>query len=130
MNKPKEEYKDYLIGNYNFNTITKEYRAAIKLYCSTLFKSRYNWGKFKIYYYEIPMEVLKKDILASIEPGLFQSFDDYHNYYVTIHGLKEHADIWPVFLDNTFGCVIEDGWQRFHSYVKQGLEIVPCLLIE
>lgn len=130
MNKIKETYDEYLKGKYNFNTINRDYRDAVKLYCSNLFKSRYDWGIFQIYYYEIPMDVLKRDIYDSLESNLFSSFDDYHNYYVSVHDVKEHDEVWPVFLDSMFGCVIEDGWQRFHSYVKQGIEVVPCLLIE
>ena len=130
MIEPKERYKDILIGKFNFNTVNPKYRDAIMLYCSTLFKSRYDWGKFEIYLYEIPMTVLKEDVHSSLEVGLFSSFEDYHNYYTSTHELKEHAEIWPVFLDKMFGCVIEDGWQRFHSYVKQGVEKIPCLLIE
>lgn len=130
MNNPKETYKEYLVGKYNFNTISQDYRTAIQLYCANLFKSRYDWGKFDIYYYEIPVEVLKIDILESLEPNLFESFEKYHDYYLSTHKIKEHSKIWPVFLDTMFGCVIEDGWQRFHSYVKQGVKIIPCLLIE
>lgn len=130
MSNPKEMYKEYLIGKYNFNTIPQEYRTAIKLYCSNLFKSRYDWGKFQIYYYKIPTSVLKEDILNSFESGHFKTFEDYHNYYISTHEIKEHEKVWPVFLDTMFGCVIEDGWQRFHSYIKQGIKEIPCLLIE
>lgn len=78
----------------------------------------------------VPMEILKSLIMQIDSMSHYKNFDNYHAYYKSKVQLTEREEIWPLFLDTCFGCVIDDGWKRFHCYVDSGIEEVPCLLLE
>lgn len=63
----------------------------------------------------------------------FKTFDEYHAWYLTIGHTPNHGTSrWPCILDQgnrrTYDCeVFQDGWHRFHSYVKKGYRKIPCV---
>lgn len=61
--------------------------------------------------------------LAAINEG-FNSADEYHAWYCAEGDVPDHGDsIWPVLLHGNE--VLWDGWHRFHSYYKKGIEFIP-----
>ena len=70
---------------------------------------------------EIDTEELKAKIMRS-QCSSFESFDDYHEWYGDD---TDHGDsVFPIVLSDCDEC-IEDGWHRFHSYIRKGLKVIP-----
>lgn len=59
-----------------------------------------------------------------------ESFEEYHKAYVgNGKDIPNHGDsVYPV-IEGGFGEWLDDGWHRFHSYVKYGHKEVPVLKI-
>jgi len=53
----------------------------------------------------------------------WDSFEEYHEWYRESDNTDHKDSVFPIVL----GCeeYIEDGWHRFHSYVKKGLKEIP-----
>jgi len=89
--------------------------------------------KKKFGYVEIPMEDLQQAVLANIKrndpDAPFETFDDYHKWYVSHGDTPNHTDIWPIELEvtNPEMGFIDDGSHRFHSYVRRGVKVVPAI---
>lgn len=78
----------------------------------------------KVYYYgSVPMNLLKEEVRSRLG---FQTFDEYHKWYGDID--TDHGDsVLPVVIDFNDEEFIIDGWHRFHSYVRKGLDMVPLV---
>ena len=63
----------------------------------------------------------------------FDSFQDYQKWYLKhIAGDKflprhRRTDRWPCIISGFDDDVLEDGWHRFHCYVKRKDPTVPCI---
>lgn len=80
----------------------------------------------------VPMEHLKKEIMKrkGDVKREFKTFDAYHKWYCTSsRGMQVYSkkSVWPCILSQMGEEIFEDGWHRFHSYVKLGLTEVPVL---
>lgn len=75
----------------------------------------------------IPMQDLQREIVRRFDPEEvpFTDFPAYHRWYVSNGGIPQHKSVWPVILSQEDTEVLEDGWHRFHSYVRRGLKFVP-----
>jgi len=87
-------------------------------------------------YGRIPMNVLiaSVDKMVKDNPDTFpfNGFQDYHDDYQASHGVDHGPSVLPVILYPPSGGIvanepIEDGWHRFHSYVKKGLKEIPAM---
>ena len=53
----------------------------------------------------------------------FDSFQEYHEWY---GDNTDHGDsIFPIIIEPDCGEYIVDGWHRFHSYVRKGIDKIP-----
>lgn len=60
----------------------------------------------------------------------FKNFEDYHNWYISFCDTPFYSKQWPVILAQG-SCgeeIIEDGWHRFHSYIRDGIKSIPFVL--
>jgi len=81
-------------------------------------------------YVEIPMEALQQAVLAAVqrEGAPFQTFDEYHRWYIGHGDTPMHTEVWPIELDvDDPDQIIDDGSHRFHSYVRSGVKVVPAI---
>lgn len=108
-----------------FQDLDKEYQKAAALYLRNYEGPINKNARFILY--EIPMSTIKKAIMAIPEMTMFSDFDDYHRFYREKKAYQKKETIWPIFIDRSFGMVIEEGWGRLHNYVDDGLETVPAL---
>lgn len=88
------------------------------------------YGDFQIGYHPcIPTE----DMIAAVMVDLVEGFGDwggYHNWYVAHREMPDHnldKVLWPVILGSWTDEVLEDGWHRFHHYVRSGVKCIPAL---
>lgn len=88
------------------------------------------YGDKKFGYVEIPTPVMTKAIMEGEEiRDQFKEFSDYHRWYLK-HGpmpRHERRNRWPVILSSFEDETLQDGWHRFHDYVRQGAEVIPAL---
>lgn len=81
----------------------------------------------------VPVDEMKKRVMAD-DPDLGHQhgdFEGYHRWYLSAGPVPEHgASRWPVIekdpRDETEGY-LDDGWHRFHSYVRAGDTHIPLL---
>lgn len=74
-------------------------------------------------------EALKEDVMLTQDIAeSFTTFDDYHRWYVG-GGVPRHPekDRWPVILSSYGDESLQDGWHRFHSYVRDGVTEIPAV---
>ena len=73
---------------------------------------------------EISIEELK-DRIMKCNCFDFDDFEEYHNWYVEVGDIPDYKDsVFPVVLSDCGEC-IEDGWHRFHSYIRNKLTKIP-----
>jgi len=79
--------------------------------------------KRKVFYYgEVPIDLIKDEVKDRMG---YKTFDEYHKWYGDD---TDHGDsVLPVIIDFDDEELIIDGWHRFHSYVRKGLDNVPVL---
>ena len=80
--------------------------------------------KYKSFYIgDVPRDLIKEEVTKRLD---WDNFEDYHKWY----GDKktDHGDsILPIIIDFDDEEFIIDGWHRFHSYVRKGLNKIPVL---
>jgi hypothetical protein len=81
-------------------------------------------SKRKMFYFGIvPIDLIKDEVAKRLD---FNTFDEYHKWYgdeQTNHG----DSVLPIIIDYDDEELIIDGWHRFHSYVRKGLNKIPVL---
>jgi hypothetical protein len=81
-------------------------------------------SKRKMFYFGIvPIDLIKDEVVKRLD---FNTFDEYHKWYgdeQTNHG----DSVLPIIIDYDDEELIIDGWHRFHSYVRKGLNEIPVL---
>lgn len=124
-----DKYNTFHKNVYNLASLPKKYRDAVRLYTGDYYKGEQIPGNVRFLEYMIPTSVLVRDLEELARKEGYSDFSAYHNVYASTHDLKKLDEIWPIFLDDNFGCIIEDGISRFHSYVEQKLEFIPCIVM-
>jgi hypothetical protein len=84
----------------------------------------------------VPTDLLKRytlefqDKLPSwIRPSVFGNFEAYAKWYASAgNRVPKHKVQWPCILSEFDDELFEDGWRRFHAYVKQRRPTTPVLL--
>lgn len=94
------------------------------------------YGDCKFGVVNIPTEVLKSEVMKG-ENDIgrdFKTFDEYHKWYISEDDSLPHypsKNRWPCIMDATeddnYNWILEDGWHRFHSYVRSGHKTIPCI---
>ena len=81
-------------------------------------------GKRKMFYYGVvPIKLIEDEVTERLE---WDSFENYHKWYGDEQ--TDHGDsVLPIIIDFDDEELIIDGWHRFHSYVRKGLNKVPVL---
>jgi hypothetical protein len=59
----------------------------------------------------------------------FASFNDYHEWYLSLGNTPRHpvGSVWPVILSDFDFETLQDGWHRFHHYVRERVQEIPAL---
>jgi len=80
--------------------------------------------KRKMFYYGVvPIKLIEDEVTERLE---WDSFENYHKWYGDEQ--TDHGDsVLPIIIDFDDEELIIDGWHRFHSYVRKGLNKVPVL---
>lgn len=91
------------------------------------------YGNKKFWTVEIPTDVITTEIMSRQSDAAleFDSFEEYHKWYVTTNLMPNHnvkKPLWPCFLSCYPEEVFEDGWHRFHDYYRKGVEMIPCVM--
>ncbi len=100
------------------------------------------YGNVKFGVMEIPTEEFTDLLFQAMvegkqfEEGEFKSFKEYHAWYVNgPGGLNKATDLhyfesWPVILGSTIDKdfeILQDGWHRFHTYVRLKRKATPVI---
>lgn len=81
-------------------------------------------GDRLFYWGEVPIDIIKEQIMSSDIGIDFDSFEDYHIWYGDPGNRYER--LIPIIIGDP-GEFISDGWHRFHSYVDRGVDIIPVI---
>jgi hypothetical protein len=78
----------------------------------------------------IPMEALTDHIMAHNDElkDDFDSFEQYHEWYMTKNKIRQHSQVRPVALSPYDDETLQDGWHRLHTYYHNGLKTVPAIM--
>ena len=89
---------------------------------------------FLFKYGEVPLRTLASEIMKSDVGDDFDSFEEYHNWYIG-RGMRNRgapsgaASRWPSILaPSGWGEVFADGWHRFHQAVAAKSRSMPVVL--
>lgn len=113
----------YVPYEVSFRTIKRDFPSMLPWFVK-------EYGDRKFGYVEIPTEILIREIMADADiEDQFKEFADYHRWYVKHGPMPRHEprNRWPVILSSEEDETLQDGWHRFHDYVRQGAEIIPAL---
>lgn len=71
---------------------------------------------------EIDTEKLKERIVKN-PTFCYDSFEEYYEWY---NDDTDHGDsVFPIVVSEQNDEYIEDGWHRFHSYIRKGMKKIP-----
>lgn len=105
-----------------FDNVEAELKGVLpqfaELYGSTLFGT-----------VTLGAEAMQKAVMSDPEISEdFSCWDEYHAAYLS-GGAPKHpeTDRWPVILSSDDSETIQDGWHRFHSYLRDGATEVPAV---
>lgn len=80
------------------------------------------------------VDVLTKELIRemwgtnSLLVEEYDTFEEYHEWFVSSDsGYMRDNPTWPVILSSFDDELLQDGWHRFHSYVKIGAEKITCI---
>lgn len=78
----------------------------------------------------IPMEVMVNHIMTHNDEirDNFESFDQYHQWYMDDNAVEPHKQIRPVTLSPYDEETLQDGWHRLHTYYHNGVKTVPAIM--
>lgn len=104
-------------------TLQKEaFRNALPFYIA-------EYGDFQIGYHPC---IPTTDLIASVmnDSDSFENWASYHDWYLKRSAMPEHEldkELWPVILSSWEDETLQDGWHRFHHYVRSGVKCIPAL---
>lgn len=78
----------------------------------------------------IPMETMVNHIMTHNDEisDSFDSWEKYHEWYMTKNDVTTHKRILPVTLSPYDDETLQDGWHRLHTYYHNGLKVVPAIM--
>lgn len=113
------EYPPYGVS---FEKIKREFTSMRPFFVKT-------YGRKKFGYVDVPTEALVEAVMQDEEMDRFPSFEEYHRWYVSQGHMPRHGprDRWPVILSSYNEETLQDGWHRFHHYIRQGARMIPAV---
>lgn len=93
---------------------------------------RKKYGKTRMGLTLIPTKILTEKIYEESNEIRkdHKSFKEYHQWYLDALPRYHHntkKPLWPVILSNHKGETLQDGWGRFHHYVKNKVQNIPAI---
>jgi len=95
---------------------------------------RRKYGRVRFGVVRVPRQVLETECVRNFLSAsdkhnqTWETFEEYHQWYMEDSVVENHGDsVWPVILNCFPDEILQDGWHRFHHYVENRLETVPCL---
>lgn len=111
----------YDIDVLDFEELPAPYRNAIAVYYQDE-----PWGEsFGIG--KLPTRPLIDEVMHDEELADYPSWAAYHAWYLSLGRVPAHRERWPVILSKDNYETLEDGWHRFHSYVRDGRRVIPVI---
>jgi len=107
----------------SFKTIKRDFTSMLPFFVK-------EHGSEMFGYVEIPIEDLIEAVMHDEEIGeQFQTFEDYHDWYLSQGHMPRHGPRgrWPVILSSFDEETLQDGWHRFHHYIRQGARMIPAV---
>ena len=117
-----------LPGEYAPNTVSAQKIRRDFERMLNFFVKKYGSKKFG--YVEIPTEALIEAVMDDDEiRDVYTDFEDYHHWFVSHGYMPRHGPRgrWPVILSEFEDETLQDGWHRFHHYVRQGARMIPAV---
>lgn len=86
------------------------------------------YGRCKFGVVEIPTEVVIREIIKNLGNNRSESVDGFKKHCSETPFLPHYPskNRWPCILADD-DEVLQDGWHRFHSYVRAGHKTIPCI---
>lgn len=116
----------------SYHQLTDECQNALLAYCYMSYETVEEVEAFykdELFTFEmIDIEEAKRRCMQfPFDAGDFYSFEEYHQWYIEGGDIPDHGDsIYPV-IEGGHNEWLDDGWHRFHSYVKKGFQKIPVL---
>ena len=78
---------------------------------------------------DISVEVIKTAIMAFPDMKCYDSFDDYHRWYMGSGDMPVYGSEgrWPCIASLMEGEIVQDGNHRLHAYIEAGHATIPVL---
>lgn len=129
-------YDSWLSPPVELSELPAEYQSAVMEYMAegVAPEDLEEWSRQYLYRAgEVPTETLVNAVMDLNQQDIGdRTFSDYHKDYLSMGNMPDHSEEnrWPVVLDEhgEFGA-IEDGWHRFHDYVRKGATSIPSVMI-
>lgn len=126
----REILSQYSEGRTCFDHLDDVYSKAISVYSYNLTKE--DIKKYTFEYGRIPTPVIIELIQKNHPeiPDDFNSFEEYHAWYISQGDTPNHNTAWAVIIANGINDseILEDGWHRLHSYIRDNLEYIPFVI--
>jgi hypothetical protein len=111
----------YDIDVLEFEELPAPYRNAIAVY----YRDE-PWGElFGIG--KLPTRALIDEVMRDEELDDWPSWREYHAWYLSLGHVPFHQQRWAVILSKDNYETLEDGWHRFHSYVRDNRRVVAAV---
>lgn len=63
----------------------------------------------------------------SLDDLEFETFDQYHKWYLKNNHVPKHKERWPAIMGSFDNELLQDGWHRFNSYYRAGDKTLTML---
>jgi hypothetical protein len=81
--------------------------------------------KRKVFYYgEVPIDLIKEEVGKRMGYG---TFDEFQKLFWSTDDTDHGDSVLPIIIDFNDEELIIDGWHRFNSYIRKGLNKIPVL---
>lgn len=111
------------LGNIDWINDTEVVNQIISDYSNHYPNKRFAYGL-------VPTNILIDKVCAS-EDSAIHDYDggwyEYHQAYSSTNNAKHTSFEIPILVDDSDSEFIEDGWHRFHWYIKSGLKEIPIV---
>lgn len=78
---------------------------------------------------DLSVSDLRQAVMQDVEiRESFSSWEAYHDSYIQCDTPRHPvSNRWPVILSDDDGETLYDGWHRFHSYQRDGAQVIPAV---
>lgn len=120
--------------NITYFQLSNECKKALLEYCYMSFETLEEVEEFyknRLFDFEmLTLEEAKRRCMQfPFDAGDFPTFEEYHQWYIDGGDIPDHGDSVYPSIEGGHNEWLDDGWHRFHSYVKKGFQFIPVLRI-